>query len=48
MNEVCLTDAEEEDSDHDAPDTTPHDVIGKSTNCEFYSLFKKAISEKEL
>ena len=47
MNEVCLTDAEEEESDQDAPDTTPHDVIGKSTICKFYRVFKKAIGEKE-
>ena len=44
MNEVCLTDSEEE-SEHDAPETTPHDVIGKSTICKFYGIFKSAIGK---
>ena len=46
MNEVCLTDSEGEQSDVDAPDTTPHDIIGKSTICKFYGFFKKAIGNK--
>ena len=45
MNEVCLTDSEEE-SDHDDPETTPHDIIGKATICKFYGVFKKAIGTK--
>ena len=40
---MCLTDSEDEESDVDAADTTPHDVISTTTICRFYGYFKKAI-----
>ena len=43
---MCLTDSEDEESDVDAADTTPHDVISTTTICRFYGYFKKAIGNK--